>query len=341
MSHHLDTPLAAQNGQLYIDDLYVFSGPGGTVFILDVNSDLTGVYAHPGFHPEAHYEFKIHFDRADHEDLTYRVSFSEADAAGQQGLQVHALAGDEARADGAIGDLILEGATGTVAERNGARVWAGRVSDPFYIDGSLLAIVNGAVAKGTAVDLSSWRPQEAKNSLTGTSVESIVLEIAHTHPRLRPGAEIGVWSATKLATDAGGWRQINRGGYPMMWPIFWPHDTDFSNPANTRHPSEDVAAEGAHLASQVAAVVAAGGASGDPEGYGRMVAEQLLPDVLPYVVGKPATFGFAVRNGRHPADNAPEVMMSLVSGTAILSGLKPSVNARVRADDFPYVVPVR
>jgi hypothetical protein len=24
MSHHLDTPLAAQNGQLFIDDLYVF-----------------------------------------------------------------------------------------------------------------------------------------------------------------------------------------------------------------------------------------------------------------------------------------------------------------------------
>jgi hypothetical protein len=26
MSHHLDTPLAAQTGQLYIDDLYVFPG---------------------------------------------------------------------------------------------------------------------------------------------------------------------------------------------------------------------------------------------------------------------------------------------------------------------------
>ena len=22
----------------------------------------------------------------------------------------------------------------------------------------------------------------------------------------------------------------------MMWPIFWPTDTDLSNPANTRHP---------------------------------------------------------------------------------------------------------
>jgi len=28
MSHHLDTPLAAQTGQLYLDDLYVFGGPG-------------------------------------------------------------------------------------------------------------------------------------------------------------------------------------------------------------------------------------------------------------------------------------------------------------------------
>jgi hypothetical protein len=44
MSHHLDTPLAAQNGQLYIDDLYVFSGDHSTVFIMDVNSDVTGVY---------------------------------------------------------------------------------------------------------------------------------------------------------------------------------------------------------------------------------------------------------------------------------------------------------
>ena len=51
-----------------------------------------------------------------------------------------------------------------------------------------------------------------------------------------------VWAATKLATHAGGWRQINRAGHPMMWPIFWPNDTDFTNPANTRHPAEDVSA---------------------------------------------------------------------------------------------------
>jgi hypothetical protein len=56
-------------------------------------------------------------------------------------------------------------------------------------------------------------------------------------------------------------------------------------------------------------------------------------------VGTPATFGFATRNGRTLADNAPEVMMSLVAGTAIPSGLKASVAKNQRADKFPYVVP--
>jgi hypothetical protein len=339
MSHHLDTPLAAQNGQLFIDDLYVFRGEGSTVFIMDVNSNVTGVYAQPGFHPEARYEIKVHFDGADFEDLTYRVSFAEPDASGRQALRLHALTGEQARDDSATGELILEGRTGETASAGGTRLWAGRANDSFYIDLSLLGIVNGAVAKGTAVDLSQWQPENAKNSFAGTSVESIVLEVPDGHPRLTPGARIGVWCATKLATDAGGWRQINRAGYPMMWPIFWPGDTDFSNPANTRHPSQDVRDSARYIGEQVAAVVAATGTSADPQGYGETVAGELFPDVLPYVVGTQATFGFATRNGRTMADNAPEVMLCLVTGTAIPSGLKPSVAKDQRNSSFPYVVP--
>ncbi|MFJ6183676.1 DUF4331 family protein [Streptomyces sp. NPDC092295] len=339
MSHHLDTPLAAQNGQLYIDDLYVFAGESSTVFVMDVNSNITGVYAEPGFHPEARYEFKVHFDGADTETLTYRIAFSEPDADGRQNLQLHALTGGDAREDTAEGELVLHGRTGETAAAGGTRVWAGRIADSFYIDLSLLAVINGAMAKGTAVDLSSWRPGEAKNSFEGTTVETIVLEVPHSDSRLRPGARIGVWCVTKLATDAGGWRQINRGGHPMMWPIFWPGDTDFSNPANTRHPSQDVSAAAQSIGDQVAAVVAATGTSVDPQGYGRTVAGQLFPDVLSYVVGTPASFGFTTRNGRTPADNAPEVMLSLVTNMAVPSGLRPSVAQRMRADGFPYVVP--
>ena len=339
MSHHLDTPLAAQNGQLYIDDLYVFPGEGSTVFVLDVNSNITGVYAQPGFHPEARYEFKVHFGGADFEALTYRAAFGEAGADGSQSLRLYTLAGADAREDSAAGELVLEGRTGQAASAGGIRIWAGRTQDSFYIDLSLLSIVNGAIAKGTAVDLSQWRPDKAKNSFAGTSVESIVLEVSHRDPQLRPGARIGVWAATKLATDAGGWRQVNRGGHPMMWPIFWPDDTRFDNPANTPHPAQDFAAEGGHLAGHVAAVVAATGTVDDAESYGQAVARELLPDVLPYEVGTAATFGFAGRNGRTIADNAPEAMMSLVTGTAIPAGLPPAVAKNQRSGTFPYVIP--
>jgi hypothetical protein len=339
MSHHLDTPLAAQTGQLYIDDLYVFGGQGSTVFIMDVNSNVNGLHSEPGFHPEARYEIKVHLEGADFETLTYRVSFGEADSDGRQPLRLHALTGPAARDDSADGDLVLDGRTGQTASASGTRLWAGRIADSFYIDLSLLALINGAVAAGTAPDLSGWRPQAAQNSFAGTLVDSIVLEVSHAHPQLRPGARTGVWCATKLATDAGGWRQINRAGHPMMWPIFWPGDIDFSDPSNTRHPSEDATAAAKDIGGQVAAVVAAAGTAGDPEGYGQAVAAELFPDVLSYVVGTPAVYGFARRNGRTQADNAPEAMLSPVTNMAVPSGLKPAVAKHQRDSSFPYVVP--
>jgi len=339
MSHHLDTPLASQTGQLYLDDLYVFPGEGSTVLVMDVNSNVNGLYSEPGFHPEARYEFKMHVDGADFETLTYRVSFGEPDSAGQQDVTLHALTGAAARDDAAAGDLVLEGRTGETASGSGIRLWAGRIADSFYIDLSLLALVNAAVANGTAPDLSGWRPEAAQNSFAGSFVYSIVLEVSHDHPQLRPGTRTGVWAATKLATDAGGWRQINRAGHPMMWPIFWPNDTDFSDPSNARHPSQDVDAAAKYIGEQVAAVVAASGTSDDPQGYGQAVAAELFPDVLPYVVGTPAVYGFTGFNGRTQADNAPEAMLSLVAGTAIPSGLRPSVAKDQRASTFPYVMP--
>jgi hypothetical protein len=97
MSHHLDTPLASQTGQLYIDDLYVFPGEGSTVFIMDVNSNVNGLFSEPGLHPEARYEFKVHFDGADFEALTYRVSFGEADSGGRQRPRSDAVLGHQHR----------------------------------------------------------------------------------------------------------------------------------------------------------------------------------------------------------------------------------------------------
>ena len=69
------------------------------------------------------------------------------------------------------------------------------------------------------------------------------------------------------------------------------------------------------------------------------MAQDLFPDVLSYVVGTPAVYGFAARNGRTMADNAPEAMLSLVTNTAVPSGLKPAIAKDQQASTFPYVVP--
>jgi hypothetical protein len=162
---HWDTPLARQNGQLYIDDLYVFDGDHSTVFIMDVNSTITGPDVQPGFHHEARYEFKVHFDGAEFETLTYRISFDDHPGPdGRQTLQLHALAGRDAREDSATGTLVLKGRSSEIVSGPNTRLWAGRIADAFYIDLSLLGMVNSAVRKGTALDISGWHPQSAKNS---------------------------------------------------------------------------------------------------------------------------------------------------------------------------------
>ena len=104
-------------------------------------------------------------------------------------------------------------------------------------------------------------------------------------------------------------------------------------------PSEDVGAAAKYIGEQIAAVVAASAAAADPKGYGQAVARSLFPDVLPYVIGTPASYGFAGFNGRAQADNAPEAMLSLVTNTAIPAGLTPAVARAQRAATFPYVVP--
>ncbi|MFC3505276.1 DUF4331 family protein [Micromonospora krabiensis] len=339
MSHHLDTPLAAQSGQLYIDDLYVFDGERGTVFVMDVNSSITGADIKRGFQTESRYEFKVHFDGHEMEDLTYRVSFGDADGNGRQPVTLHALTGAEARDDAATGTMLVEGTTGDTVSAGGLRLWAGRIRDPFFIDLDQLATVNDAFKNGAKLDRSSWKPENAKNTFAGTTVESIVLEVGKGDGTLRDDSRIGVWCRTMLATDAGGWRQINRAGHPMMWPIFWPTDTDFSDPANFRHPCDDLRADGEGIASTVARVVAANGTAPDAKAYGWSVARSVYPDLLMYQVGTPANYGFAVRNGRTMRDNAPEVMFSLVLNTGMTSGLTADVTRDARADTFPYVVP--
>ena len=339
MSHHLDSPLARQDPRLDLTDHYVFRGEAGTVFVMNVNSSLSGRDARPGFHPEGRYEIKIHLDGAELEALAYRVTFGEPDEAGEQRLALHLLTGPDARDDAATGELLAQGRTNSpIAGPAGLRLWAGRARDPFYVDVRQVRAINAAVAHGARPDPAGWSPQVAESSFAGSTIHAIVLEVADQDPRLGRDRRIGVWSATKLATDAGGWRQINRAGRPMIWPIFRPDASASASDAGTTSPAEEVRGERERIAGLVAGLVAANGTAADPAAHGAAVAQRLLPDVLPYRTGTPATFGFVEHNGRALADNAPEAMFSLVMNAAVATGLSPREFADTRSGRFPYVV---
>jgi hypothetical protein len=140
-----------------------------------------------------------------------------------------------------------------------------------------------------------------------------------------------------LATDAGGWRSINRVGLPMIHPLFTQYNEKLGDDLNEGHPADDPARYGDLLTREIAGVVRAYGTAADPDAYATAVVERLLPNVLPYVVGTPACFGFNSWNGRSLTDNAPDVMFSIAANTPVALGIgRESVTSTPRPY-FPYV----
>jgi len=340
MSHHLDSPVARQDIRLDITDLYLFRGEAGTVFVINVCHSIFGPVSVPGYHPEGMYEFKIDLNGDAVEDITYRIKFRERDQHGKQSYVVQRLRGADAVDPDAVGTVVATGETGAFSAAPArVRVWAGQAGDPFWIEPDVLHAVGHAFQDGTSVDLSGWDPRGAKNLFAGHTVYSIVLEVpdAELLGGVGDNRRIGVWAVATLATDAGGWRSINRVGLPMIHPLFTQFNEDLGNRLNAGRPADDFSTYGARVAKAIAGVVSAHGTAEDPQAYGERVAHRFFPNILPYEIGTPAVFGFAGWNGRTLTDNAPDVMFSLAANTPVRLGIgKESVTAKP-STTFPYV----
>jgi hypothetical protein len=342
VSHHLDSPIARQDIRLDLTDLYVFRGESGTVFVIDLCHSIFGPIPEPGYHPEGMYEFKVDLNGDAVEDLTYRFTFDKRDANGKQRYVARSIKGTDAINPDAPGAIVAQGTTGeTVTMPTGLRVWAGKAGDPFWIEPDVLHAVGHAFQDGKPVDLSGWDPGKAKNLFAGHTVYSIVLEVPDGE--LLAGADgktrIGVWAMSRLATDAGGWRSINRVGLPMIHPLFTQYNEDLGNDLNGGRPADDLATHGKTVAGAIAGVVAAIGTAEDPRAYGEKIARRFCPNILPYAVGTPAVFGFDEWNGRSLTDNAPDVMFSIAANAPVGLGIgKESVTSKP-SKTFPYVPP--
>ncbi len=339
MSHHLDSFPAGRDSRLNITDLYVFDAGVATALVMNVGATVGDVEHQDLFHPEARYEFKIHFDGHEREDLTYRLAFLPTQHH-DQAFSVERLTGEEASSDGATGTVIARGLTDQRAPASvGGEVWAGRAVEPFYLDMRQLDDVDRVVRRGTHVDVTRWVRGVAADTFTGATIRSIVLTVPVGTDGLTTGRQIAAWATTRQRDEDGRWQQVGRTGLPVICTIFRPLDIVDSSRHERTHPADDAVEFGPDVADLVASTVERLGTSDRPGAYADSVMERIVPDVLHYVVGSPAVFGFARFNGRRLADNAPEVIFSLATNSAITTGLR-ATDAERSQETFPFVIPV-
>lgn len=287
---HLDAPTVRADHRVDISDLYVFHSQNNrhSVLTIDVNALTTPAdTASTRFAPDALYQFHVDTNGDAIEDFAYQFSFGQPRPDGTQSLTVSRATGKQAR-EHRLGSPIGRGNTSTgntvacVGLRDGARAYAGPRDDPFFFD--LAGAANNFQFTGT-------------DTFAGTNVSTIVLEIPDSW---LPG-QVRVWASTARPGTDGRMAQVDRAGNPAINNLFNHTDTDTER-FNLGVPSHDVA----DWTQTVINTVTFFGQSVE---YGQQVAARLLPDVLTYDPGNPASFP----NGRSLTDDVIDATLSLVT----------------------------
>lgn len=320
MSHHYSGPnfeFPAGDARLNFTDLFVFPKPGEagkSIIIINVHPSV-GV-APPGptttvpFSTTALYEVMIDTNG----DAVANIAYSTRFAASQGGAEtatvrrvaINGKQSDNVAGDGAVivGDApVSTGAEAKVTNAGNYRFFAGWRSDPFFFD-ALGALNN---LKFTGDDF-----------FADKNICSIVLEL--------PNSDLGsgrlqMWGRV-VNGASGSWAQVDRGAHASQEPFL---AGDEKLAYITGEPAND--AQFVPLFAH--ALQHAGGYT--PEGA-TQAALTLLPDVMPYRPGEPATYP---SNGRALTDDAAAHFLTvLTNGKVTGDGLRPHTDLLA---EFPYV----
>ncbi len=328
MSHHFDSPTAIEDGRLNLGDLYVFpERPGTSTLLVTVNPDA-GRSNPTTFRPDALYEFVIASDGGTREDLAFRMSFDEPDAAGNQRMRVRYAAGPSSRS-GTEGAELGSGRTGqTFALGNGGSAWFGLAQDPFWGDAvALFAFTRGLAENQYRPELFAGTPG---NLLAGRNVTAIAVQVPDA---AFGGTSVTVWARISLYGHAAQ-RQVSRAAHPLLRSFFFPHPGPATEALNAGSPADDVAAY-RDLVLRTALHVAEVSGAALPDDLAAAVAAAFLPDQLRYRPGQAAHFAPGTGNGRGLHDDAFGTTLSLMVGHPL--GVTTSPHPVVA--DFPHLAP--
>ena len=334
MSHHFDTPTAKEDPRINVCDFYLFRGrPGTTVMALTVNSNA-GVGAPDTFRDEGLYAFRFDTNRDLREDVAFKVQFgvpSHGDGGEHvQTFEVRRATGGDAL-KGAAGELIISGNTGRVVKANqGCLAYAGLAPDLFATNGVGFGAFRKALWSENRFAPESF--QNGQSFFAGNNVSAIVLEVPSS---LIGQGMVHAWATASLYGHARE-VQVSRWGLPMITHILLsdPSLHDASESYNRAVPADEVALFSKPIRDFMEKVTALAHSAADPSAYATQLLARLCPGVLPYELDTPASFSFAGFNGRGLGDDVMDVILTLVTNTALSDGVTPDM--RLMRPDFPY-----
>ena len=324
-SHHFESAQAIKVPSLNQLDNYIFqsSRPDSTAMVMTFNhspkAGLNGVY-----NTSALYNIHIAEDDSFRKGYTYSFQFDN-----DGNYTVYSLDEPDA-AVGKKGSELGEGSAGKpLILADGVQIWTGIVKDPFFGNSPGLHVFRKELAEGK-YDPAVWTKSQGKNIFTGRNCVAIVLDI----PNKQLGKTVKVFMTTAMKAG-NSWQQVQYSAIPLFSHTMLfenealKREHDLSRPEN----SHDMKA---FVSARTMRTSALAHSQKDPVVYSDKVADMLVPDVITYNVGTPASFSASKINGRKMSDDAMSEMLTLLTGQPTSQAI---TDQKIYSATFPYVIP--
>ena len=360
MSHHFDIKPPPED----ISDVFCFAGPSdddGPRTVIGMNASPNGGAP---WDSNTFYELKLDLNDDLVEEITWRFTFSQADADGNQTMQVAQLTGADATNRAARGKIIVgPGApTGKIYEVKGVKIFADKRLDSFFTDIRVPFNVRGVLPPGpnAKIQLPTADPHlydlgpKFTDTFAGQIVRTVIIELPARITGLDP---IQCWGTTAFGDQAHGWTQVQRAAIPDVSVVFDNGGDPYLTTINSTAPSADLAGRPANpetdpagpgvwgtIRDQVAAVVKQLGTynqgvngKATPMAYGAWAADTLLPNVLRFTPGTHAKWDAwnGIKNGKGLHEELASNFAKVIINQDFTTGLKQTEQLKPY---FPYLL---
>ena len=318
-----DIAPSSPNGDRDINDVYVFEGSNSSRTVLAMTTNPAINLFGGEFGTNVRYVINVDRNGNNLVDLAYVFTFGAADGDNGQPYTVTRYTGYNATSfkTGLKLGSGWTGGSGIGTAKDGAKIFAGVRSDPFFFD--LLGFV-GTVF-GTGTDNLSVIDGNASDFFVGLNTNAVVIEVPDD---ALGGTNIGVWGSTWYWSD-GSWNKADQMGRPAINTVFNTKLVDANagqtkNRFNTTNPDKQPTAYGGLFRNNVIVTLTnINDVLGTDDAFGctdydaataGAIADILLPDVITYDTSTPAA---GPLNGRALADDVIDAELGLTTNGCV------------------------